>query len=539
MSERGANQWRSINAAQANRAQRSNLATGSSRLRNLQAPEEEFQEPPGFDESQFGGYGADTQLNFDHLEDLTDDDQDLQDPYEEETGGLQEQQQPLYAANRPRFQSQGVNDDQDFEDGDNNIDFLLEKANQAQQEADRYRQQLHDARRQSQASQRRMPPPQARPRHQQQRASGASTAPGSQMSSPGAVTGALPQVQASQGHVRRPAGPLGQPSQGYGAPSSQSSSLGHASGHRERAEFSNSDTSSSHPRLLRSGNAASTIHPQPTQRALGKRRASSLDDEEDEDDDGIGEREYQRANKRVNIGQTRSSSGNLQNGNVPQTPMNRNPSRGTEGYFAAPPVAGRSSRPPRRRAAPAEIEAFRHSQRLEALRCIPQPEYYEHSVESRSNLPFDPSSSSSAVHNPSETPTHRAYQTRSHDARGMQTGQRAAIPPPSLPRRDQPHAGQKSRPGKRGREDEEDETSSEEDVKPITKRQRRLREAEEKGIQLGRDNKLMENVGRDDYGEMTYKLNGKWIPAAYHYERRGRLLEIEDAKGAYSKFHTM
>ncbi|KAL8719519.1 MAG: hypothetical protein Q9225_003486 [Loekoesia sp. 1 TL-2023] len=68
---------------------------------------------------------------------------------------------------------------------------------------------------------------------------------------------------------------------------------------------------------------------------------------------------------------------------------------------------------------------------------------------------------------------------------------------------------------------------------PQTKRQKRLQSFGEKGIELGTDNKKKGEVRYVENGEMLGQVNGKWVPAAYHNDRRGVLLERADRMGRY------
>lgn len=68
------------------------------------------------------------------------------------------------------------------------------------------------------------------------------------------------------------------------------------------------------------------------------------------------------------------------------------------------------------------------------------------------------------------------------------------------------------------------------------KRQKKLKEFEPRGIKLGNNNSRVGNTRINKFTfDLEYNLNGKWELAAYHYERRSKLLQIENAKGQYSK----
>ncbi|KAI4121183.1 MAG: hypothetical protein LQ341_007440, partial [Variospora aurantia] len=98
--------------------------------------------------------------------------------------------------------------------------------------------------------------------------------------------------------------------------------------------------------------------------------------------------------------------------------------------------------------------------------------------------------------------------------------------------------------GKRGRDNTN--TAASDDVvvvvpdegsaqEPKTKRQRRMQRVEKEGGKIGKDNRK-ENKVRFANGSLECLLNYKWVPAAYHNDRRHALLLREDRKGQYGTF---
>ncbi|KAL8978591.1 MAG: hypothetical protein Q9177_006364 [Variospora cf. flavescens] len=97
--------------------------------------------------------------------------------------------------------------------------------------------------------------------------------------------------------------------------------------------------------------------------------------------------------------------------------------------------------------------------------------------------------------------------------------------------------------GKRGRDNTN--TAASDDVvvvpnegsaqEPRTKRQRRMQRVEKEGGKIGKDNRK-ENKVRFVNGSLECLLNYKWVPAAYHNDRRHALLLREDRKGQYGTF---
>ncbi|KAL8951282.1 MAG: hypothetical protein Q9222_002737 [Ikaeria aurantiellina] len=520
--------------------------TDNSGLDNSQTLRPTPQRPLGFNQSQFSGPSsfthapADTQLDFDYLGRVIDNDSNLVNPYEQvDEEDLQQEQLPPETSQPPShprgFDGDFVRTDhsiQGFEDADNSIQALREQAAKSQQEADRLQQRLQNAlSRPRQSSQGQVPPPPARPRQKEYRDPGVFTSSGSQLPTPGYGPDVLLQYQPSQGYAQQPAQPLQQSL--HGGPTSQNPTPRYAVGRQGQAIQSLSNTPGSHPQLLRPGNSATQAHLQPSSKALGKRRASDWDDEHTERG-GNEELDRQRAHKRINTGQPRRPIQTPRNGYFSQTSIDRNRPAGVEGYLQAPSVADRPSRPARRRAAPAEIEAFRDSQRQEALARNARLANRGHAADAISSMPFNSVSSSSALQTPDETPTHRAYKTRSHRERGTEQDQPISMPSPPRPQGNPSNTRHESHLGKRSRDTKEGIDLTEENVKPVTKRQRKLQEAEKKGVKMGSDNKKMGIVEFDANGNMTTILNGNQTPAVYHHERRTRLLEIEDAKGEYT-----
>ncbi|KAL8913678.1 MAG: hypothetical protein Q9171_001528 [Xanthocarpia ochracea] len=71
--------------------------------------------------------------------------------------------------------------------------------------------------------------------------------------------------------------------------------------------------------------------------------------------------------------------------------------------------------------------------------------------------------------------------------------------------------------------------------KPPTKRQTKRQKLLAGGKVIPKDSeKVMGEVKRDDDGNLLHLFHGKWVPAAYHHERRPALLAREASKGAYT-----
>ena len=71
--------------------------------------------------------------------------------------------------------------------------------------------------------------------------------------------------------------------------------------------------------------------------------------------------------------------------------------------------------------------------------------------------------------------------------------------------------------------------------KPPTKRQTKRQKLLAGGKVIPKDSeKAMGEVKRDDDGNLLHLFHGKWVPAAYHHERRLALLAREASKGAYT-----
>ncbi|KAL8926127.1 MAG: hypothetical protein Q9172_001914 [Xanthocarpia lactea] len=70
---------------------------------------------------------------------------------------------------------------------------------------------------------------------------------------------------------------------------------------------------------------------------------------------------------------------------------------------------------------------------------------------------------------------------------------------------------------------------------PPTKRQTKRQKLLAGGKVIPKDSeKAMGEVKSDDAGNLLHLFHGKWVPAAYHHERRGALLAREASKGAYT-----
>ncbi|KAL8682675.1 MAG: hypothetical protein Q9186_001271 [Xanthomendoza sp. 1 TL-2023] len=96
--------------------------------------------------------------------------------------------------------------------------------------------------------------------------------------------------------------------------------------------------------------------------------------------------------------------------------------------------------------------------------------------------------------------------------------------------------------GKRRRNDSSspDYTSSEhngvceEGTTRETKRQKRLKEYAARGIEIGNNGSRVGETRTNEFTlELEYKLSGNWVLAAYHSDRRAKLLRIQNAKGQY------
>ncbi|KAL8693320.1 MAG: hypothetical protein Q9218_001839 [Villophora microphyllina] len=83
-------------------------------------------------------------------------------------------------------------------------------------------------------------------------------------------------------------------------------------------------------------------------------------------------------------------------------------------------------------------------------------------------------------------------------------------------------------PNKRGRDDGNDPS---EEAAPKTKRQKKLETYAKQGKELGADNKEKGQVRFDENGNMESKVDGEWVPAVYHHDRRERLLNLADRNG--------
>ncbi|KAL8856666.1 MAG: hypothetical protein Q9178_006733 [Gyalolechia marmorata] len=74
---------------------------------------------------------------------------------------------------------------------------------------------------------------------------------------------------------------------------------------------------------------------------------------------------------------------------------------------------------------------------------------------------------------------------------------------------------------------------------PPTKRQTKRQKLLAGGKVIPKDSeKAMGEVKRDDDGNLLHLFHGKWVPAAYHHERRPALLAREASKGAYTHLPT-
>ncbi|KAL8703650.1 MAG: hypothetical protein Q9201_003162 [Fulgogasparrea decipioides] len=85
--------------------------------------------------------------------------------------------------------------------------------------------------------------------------------------------------------------------------------------------------------------------------------------------------------------------------------------------------------------------------------------------------------------------------------------------------------------GKDGRDDSE---VSENEPQPKTKNQKKKEHNAARGKDIGTDGKEKGKVQIDDDGDMKVIINGEWVDAVHHHDRRCRLLEIADQNGRLS-----
>ena len=94
-----------------------------------------------------------------------------------------------------------------------------------------------------------------------------------------------------------------------------------------------------------------------------------------------------------------------------------------------------------------------------------------------------------------------------------------------------PHIGKRERDDITSSPPEQDRSSAASE-EPQSKRQKRRQRLAKQGVELGSDNKKKGVILHDANG-LFYQLDGKWVPAAYHNDRRHILLERTDRIGRY------